>query len=408
MRALKDQMKKMNPFISTKTLSISLVGPEDDSAPRLWRIRTPKASKQGQPRKEITKISDSKLRSMYEVEGQVMESIHPGAEVILGRRLSSNEEVVVKTRDKSASFHGPADEREWRETTTTQLNMPKIENMCEYIAVYETRDKYYIVMERVKGMDLFEHLKQGQIRQEDARQILFQMLQALEEMHACGRIHKDLKLENVVVNLPSPRMCSVSSNGFTTSAQVKLIDFDTAQDWETTSPKAKVVVGTAGYIAPEAYSGDYSPASDNYGVGVIMYKLLTGRFPTRREIFDSLPGENWVGSPAMKRIQDRLTSERVDFTQPPLDQLPDARDLVKKLLASDASERPSAAGALRHPWFQHADSRRHGSRSASSKSTTAGSSSASHGECRESSSSWITVPQWHSEAESTSLPGELA
>mmetsp|Transcript_29924 Transcript_29924/g.80086 ORF Transcript_29924/g.80086 Transcript_29924/m.80086 type:complete len:111 (+) Transcript_29924:2-334(+) len=110
----------------------------------------------------------------------------------------------------------------------------------------------------------------------------------------------------------------------------------------------------------------------------------------------------------MKRIQDRLTSERVDFTQPPLDQLPDARDLVKKLLASDASERPSAAGALRHPWFQHADSRRHGSRSASSKSTTAGSSSASHGECRESSSSWITVPQWHSEAESTSLPGELA
>merc|ERR1719409_2408831 len=99
----------------------------------------------------------------------------------------------------------------------------------------------------------------------------------------------------------------------------KIIDFDTVQDWEPSSPKTKDVLGTDGYIAPEAYSGDYSPASDIYAVGVIMYKLLTRKFPSKAEIFDDQPGENYVGSPAMKRIKERLRKEQIDFTLPPLD-----------------------------------------------------------------------------------------
>merc|ERR1719327_1440077 len=94
-----------------------------------------------------------------------------------------------------------------------------------------------------------------------------------------------------VPGTPSENPCS--------PAMAKLIDFDTVQDWEPMSPKAKDVLGTDGYIAPEAYGGEYSPASDVYAVGVIMYKLLTGRFPSRPDIFDDEPGENWVGSEAM-------------------------------------------------------------------------------------------------------------
>merc|ERR1719476_702942 len=107
----------------------------------------------------------------------------------------------------------------------------------------------------------------------------------------------------------SPRKVPPSPGSFTSSMAspgVKLIDFDTVQDWEPSSPKAREVLGTDGYIAPEAYSGEYSPASDVYCIGVIMYKLLTRRFPSNSEIFDDKPGENWVGSPAMKRIRERL------------------------------------------------------------------------------------------------------
>jgi serine/threonine protein kinase len=439
MKALKDCMNKMNPFASTKSQSISGAGPEKKSARRFSgteemsapeevpapksflfsRTSTPKSSKQGQPRKGITRVSDIEWRGMYEIKGHVMESAHQCTDVLFGRRLSDNEEVVVKTRDKTTtSFKEPQEERVWRETVTAQLNMPKIESMCEYIAVYETREKYYIVMERIEGMDLFEHLQRGRMKQEDARQITFQILKALEAMHASGRIHRDLKLENVVANLSSSDMCRIGSNGFMTSVQAKLIDFDIAEDWEPTRFKAEEVLGTAGYIAPEAYAGVYSPASDIYGVGVIMYKLLTRRFPTRREIFDYQPGENWVGSPAMKRIQDHLKNERVDFERKPLNNLPDAQGLLKKMMAFDISERPSAAEALGHPWFQLVGDERTGR--AACRSNTAGT-------CSSASSSWLLGPQLRSaarsddgstispecsldaqEVESPSLPGELA
>jgi len=281
-----------------------------------------------------------------------MDSAHKGMEVRFATRLSDNEELVVKTRVKEASFMGASEEKEWRDTTVAQLNMPKVESMCEYIAVYETPDTYYVFMERAEGMDLFEQLQRMHLSTEDAREIIFQMLTALDVMHTTGRIHKDLKLENVVVDLASQRVRRTSSNGSLTSIEAKLIDFDTVADWEPTSPKAKEVLGTDGYIAPEAYSGGYAPASDIYSIGVIMYKVLTGKFPYRTDIFDDQPGENWVGSPAMKRIQNRLMSEKVDFALSPLNKMPDAQDLVKKMMALNPRERPSAAGALRHPWFR--------------------------------------------------------
>merc|ERR550539_568544 len=135
-------------------------------------------------------------------------------------------------------------------------------------------------------------------------------------------------------------------------AAAKLIDFDTVQDWGPNSPKSRDVLGTDGYIAPEAYAGNYSPASDMYCVGVIMYKLLTGKFPTRTDIFDDRPGENWVGSPAMKRIGDRLKTEEIDFRCRPFDKSPLAADLCSALLSFNPDQRPSAGEALRHPWFE--------------------------------------------------------
>merc|ERR1719245_2288913 len=144
---------------------------------------------------------------------------------------------------------------------------------------------------------------------------------------------------------------SNGSNSSVSSVSAKLIDFDTVQNWEPISPASKDVLGTDGYIAPEAYAGNYSPASDIYCVGVIMYKLLTGKFPSRHDIFDDKPGENFVGSPAMRRIQERLRKEKIDFKRPPLDTCIHATDLVKMILAFDPNDRPSAADALHHEWF---------------------------------------------------------
>jgi serine/threonine protein kinase len=324
-------------------------------------------------RKRFSTMTEAEFAKTYVIKGQVMESTHQGMSVLFANRQADGIEVVVKVRDRATSFKGNSEEREWRATTEVQLNMPKIDSMCEYYEVIETRENYYVVMEKVEGKDLFEQMAEEHIKQADAREIVRQVLAALVTMHNAGRIHKDLKLENVVVDMDSPKtrkaggsaspgtgrssggVQRVGSGGTDSPphspVEAKLIDFDTVENWEPSSPKSKDVLGTDGYIAPEAYSGDYSPASDIYCVGVIMYKLLTRKFPSNPEIFDDKPGENWVGSPAMKRIRERLRTEKMDFARPPLDRCKDASSLLQSMLQYEPGDRPSAEQALNHHWF---------------------------------------------------------
>jgi len=312
-----------------------------------------------QHKQKIQATSEADVARRYKLGGMVMESTNRGMEVLWGTRLSDGQQCVVKTRQKGISFKSPAEERNWRGTTEVQMSMPKIKKLCQIYEVLETPERYLIVMEKVEGKDLFEQMEDGRLSHVDAREVVRQTLDALKVMHASGRIHKDLKAENVMVDLPAAESPKGRANrkerlmdggDVQSPASVKLIDFDTVEDWEPTSPKAKDVLGTDGYIAPEAYLGDYSPASDIYSIGVVMYKLLTGRFPSR-DIFDDKPGENWVGSPAMKRIHERLKMEKINFTRPPLDRCPEAAELCARMLAFEATERPSAEEALKHAWF---------------------------------------------------------
>jgi len=135
------------------------------------------------------------------------------------------------------------------------------------------------------------------------------------------------------------------------SPTVKLIDFDTV---EAFSPKdrAKSVVGTDQYIAPEAYAGHYSPTSDIFSCGVIAYRLISGKFPFNHAMFDDKPGENWVGSPKMKCIQDRLRHFQIDWSIAPWPEEPEATKLVRWMLQTNERDRPTAQQTLEHAFFE--------------------------------------------------------
>jgi serine/threonine protein kinase len=336
-------------------------------------------------------MSEEKFEKLYTLRGEVQPSTNTGMVVVFCERKDGLE-CVVKRRDRKTSFKRPSDEREWAITTEVQANFPEMESLCQLLDLIVTPTNYYVVMEKVEGTDLFELMSREKLAQSESRDIVFQIIDALREFHEVGRIHKDLKMENVMVDMnsikssaspggykstSSPRGSpgraknSISSRFFgggsgrtqspekstsPPSPSVKLIDFDTVENWEPSSgesprPRTRDVLGTDGYIAPEAYGGEYSPASDIYCAGVIMYKMLTRKFPHHQAIFDDKPGENWVGSPAMLRIMERLKNASIDFTKRPLDEMPEATDLCMSLLAYDPAARPSAREALRHPWF---------------------------------------------------------
>lgn len=299
--------------------------------------------------KRIMMVNDGEFQRRYQLGEIVMDSTHQHMEIRFATRVEDNKEMVVKLRFKPKCFKCREDEMDWRRGTEYMMNLPTTQGVAELYEVMEDTKAFYIVQEKAEGMDLFEllaHKKSFPIQ--ECKDILRQLLEAMAHLHENSAVHKDIKLENVMVCPQSGRQPS----GGPSPASVKIIDFDTVEEWDPTSPNAKDVLGTDQYIAQEAYAGKYTPSSDVFAAGVIAYRLVGGKFPFDDKIFDDEAGENWVGSPKMKQIRSRLKQSKVDWNVGDFKDHAGAVDLVQKMLAYDEASRPSARECANHPWIQ--------------------------------------------------------
>jgi serine/threonine protein kinase len=154
--------------------------------------------------------------------------------------------------------------------TAGTLNHPNILTVHD---VGEQDGIPFIVSELLEGQNLRQRMEGGALRVEDAVAVARALAQGLAAAHARGVIHRDLKPENTFLK---------SDGG------VKILDFGLAKLQSSleglprtpTDTMTGVILGTAGYIAPEQVQSERVDArTDLFALGVMLYEMLAGRHP---------------------------------------------------------------------------------------------------------------------------------
>jgi len=153
------------------------------------------------------------------------------------------------------------------------LKMCQHPNIIKLLDIFENSDNYFIVIEYMEGKDLFDYIQKRNFLLPETRvkHLVCQLITATRYIHDFGIVHRDLKLENIM-------MSDVTNN-----AKPKLVDFGLAR---IISPNetANEPFGTLGYVAPEVLKKKpYSFSCDVWSIGCIMHALLTGSLPFDHE-----------------------------------------------------------------------------------------------------------------------------
>lgn len=132
-------------------------------------------------------------------------------------------------------------------------------NVIHLEDVFETSSKIYMVMEMMRGGELFDYVvEKGTLSEEEASAFVRKITSAVCHMHRANIIHRDLKPENLLLTSKDK------------TAEVKLIDFGLAKIIFDPAGSATSFLGTKGYLAPEMLQrNSYDKAIDMWALGII-------------------------------------------------------------------------------------------------------------------------------------------
>ncbi|KAF8906569.1 CAMK/RAD53 protein kinase [Gymnopilus junonius] len=205
-------------------------------------------------------------------------------------------------------------------------------NICKLKEVFFQNDNSInLVLELVDGGDLLEYiLKNGGLAEVNARDITYQICDALAYVHSKGVTHRDLKPENVLLTTDDPPIVKVADFGL-----AKVVDSLTM---------LRTMCGTPSYLAPEVVEQNgrdgYDNLVDSWSVGVIVFSMLTNAGPFIED--------------EAQEIKARILSRRVDWgtlTCQPVSN--EAYSFIRGLLQDNPRRRRSLTDSLKHPWLQN-------------------------------------------------------
>jgi tRNA A-37 threonylcarbamoyl transferase component Bud32 len=203
------------------------------------------------------------------------------------------------------------------------LSALRHQNIVKLFEVIDTTKQLHLVLEYVGGCSLHGYLKRRpnrRLEEPEARRIFKQVLLGIQYSHNKCVTHRDLKLENLLLD---------------ENNNVKIIDFGFSTCFSH-EKKIKMFCGTPSYMAPEIvarveYSG---PPADVWALGVLLYVLLSGSYPfkaqTDRELYKKIQYGQFS-------IPSHISSG--------------ARSLISRIIKIDPQKRPTVSDMLKDNWI---------------------------------------------------------
>ncbi|KAI9363150.1 kinase-like domain-containing protein [Pilaira anomala] len=226
--------------------------------------------------------------------------------------------VSMSTNRSTNKPKDPKDTPEEREQRTIRemaiMRLLRHPNICQL--------KEYIAEEYVDGGQLLDYIiKHGKLREKQARKFARQIVSALDYCHRNSIVHRDLKIENILI---------------TQSEQLKIIDFGLSNVYSPTE-QLNTFCGSLYFAAPELLKAkEYTgPEVDVWSFGVVLYVLVCGRVP-----FDD------TNLPALhEKIKSGLVEDYPDHLGK------DCLDLLSKIFVVNPKDRITLSGIQAHPWM---------------------------------------------------------
>ena len=242
--------------------------------------------------------------------------------VKLAINSQTGEKVAIKIMEKNKIFLNEDKERIEREIKI--LKLVRHPNLIHLYTVLQTKENLYLIMEYAKGTELFEYIiKNKKIDELTACCFYQQLISGIEYLHKNDIVHRDIKLENLIIN---PK-----------TKELKIVDFGLSNIFSNKNNQLlSTSCGSPSYASPEMLCGkDYKATPvDIWSSGIVLYAMVCGYLPFKDDnneiLFEKIKNGKFC---IPKFISENL------------------KNLLKKILVTDPEKRINIKQIKKHPWF---------------------------------------------------------
>jgi len=245
--------------------------------------------------------------------------------VRLGTEIGSGRQIAVKCTSRDGL---PEEDEEMLRQEAKILMSLHHPNIVKCFDIIEENKSFYVVLEMLKGGELFKRIIQkDHYNEHDAREVIYILINAIKFCHDKGIVHRDLKPENLLLTSDAD------------DADIKIADFGFAA-YDHGDNQLFEQCGTPDYVAPEILRNDpYGPGVDMWAIGVITYVLLGGYLPFHDP-------DEWQLLKNVKTCKYKFDKRHWKGVSE------EAKDLIRGLLTIDVTKRFTADQALNHSWVR--------------------------------------------------------